>query len=37
MKNYGQQILFNLPGWRKVIANYLKNKGELNEQMKKAL
>ena len=36
MKKHGQQIPFTLPGWRKVISNYLKNKGEINEPMKKA-
>ncbi len=36
MKKYGQQIPYTLPGWRKVVSNYLKNKGELNGEMKKA-
>ncbi len=36
MKKNGQQFSFTLSGWRKVVSNYLKNKGELSERMKKA-
>ena len=36
MKKHVQQFSFILPGWRKVISNSSKNKGELNERMRKA-
>ena len=36
MKKYGQQFTLTSSGWRKVVSNYLKKKGELNEQIDKA-
>ena len=36
MKKHGQQFPLTRPGWRKVVSNYLKKKGELSERMKKA-
>jgi hypothetical protein len=36
MNKYGQKISFVLSGWRKVVSNSLKNKGEMNELMNKA-
>ena len=37
MKKYGQQFLFARLGWRKVVSNYLKKKGELSELDEKSL
>lgn len=36
MEKYGEGFLLTLTGWRKPLSKYLKNIGELSEEIGKA-